>query len=292
MTVSSLRLNQQTSNLSLQGKRQHVWQYLIKTTTGLDPYAVYSHAVTAGLPDLYARHPTDRNSFVINLDFVPVKPDENTFWRANVTFTQLPEGEDDKEDRTDNPLLRPTRWSLGTTFEEISTYTHPGTDKPILNPLGHLPLEPLRYQQPYATINAEKNYQFLHEIVSMQEDHCGKYNSKKWNGFDKGEVLCESLSTGRRQTENGISFYTANITFKTDKRNGVNNHRRIDSTAFVADDGAGNEVHNQDDFGNRDAGPLVVNAAGEKAAANDLQCFIAVEFGTSDFKKMKLGDWD
>ncbi len=288
MAASEVRLVNRSSSFGLKGKITHRWIYHIKSSANDDPYTVYKTAVPLGLPDAYEIHPLDPGSVVLNLDLEQVIENEASYWRATVDWGQLPEG-DSRGDRFSNPLMRPTRWILGSSYEERLSFTHPADGKPILNVLDHVTLNGLQWTRTVPTLAAEKNFRTIGEVRLMQTNFLNTYNNAAWNGYPVGTLKCTSITTGGVQKEDDVEFYGVSFSFDADFENTATSHMRIDPVSFIAENADGDEVMHFDDFGNRIIQPVALKADGQIAGINDLPPQIDVRFNTSNFNLLQLG---
>ena len=293
MAVTNSRLRKKEMSLGLEGQRNHTWTYLVKAANDDDPYTVYKGAINASpdpVPDKYEQHPLDSNSFCVSLEFSPVKENEGGYWLAVARWSQPPDGQDPQEEKNagDNPLLRPTRWQLGTSYETEKVFTHPADNKPILTVNGNVALSGFDYSKAIPTLTAEKNFRFLTDVRRLQSLYMNKNNSTAFAGFSAGEVRCTSIATGGIQRENGIAFYTVHFNFDIDFNNTATSHARIPMLDFIVLKN-GDKIQDFDEHGNPIIGPKLVKQNGEAAEENDTDISLDVRFPTANFNNIGLG---
>ena len=199
-------------------------------------------------------------------------------WDIEVQFGPPPEGEDQEQQKDDDPLKRPrvydiqyieqeyvidkarNRESFGTVFTRA-----PGTLGPVVNSCWKRPDEPIVDTERNCTIVIEKNYASLGEIMSLNETYQRTTNSDTCNvgGEEVGPNRLKYLCTrsGGRQQEGDTVYYPGITEIELKKTT----DRIIDNVGYEYwDDDAADFVRAKDKDGEFVGDPVNLNLDGTK----------------------------
>lgn len=210
--VSVKRLFRETSSQTVNGQRQIVWNYLVKTDAMSDgPEAAEgaSDGVTS-IPAYGSAHPTDATCVVKSRVAQPISDDPFNFL-VRVTFETI---KGNASEEIQDPLERPWEYSV-TADESTEDYFRDVDGNPLVNSAG----QPLRQllQRDNSTLVINLVYNYASFLPSVSEPYKNTLNAAEI--IIKGETyparkLKMSPITMQEVTEGSTTFYRVTYRIK------------------------------------------------------------------------------